>query len=132
MENATTARTIFTRFFKIRCVVQNSTLSFQLAKPVKVVQLVLSAIYMCGITSIILQRQLIKNATNHVVILFNSLKRRPKQKGKGEGVKLNILLLFYKNSSGNVKIIFSLIFLEQTHLVQQQRQKKIILSKPKR
>ncbi len=131
MENATTARTIFTRFFKIRCVVQNSTLSFQLAKPVKVVQLVLSAFYMCGITSILLQRQLIKNATNHVVILFNSLKRRPKQKGKG-GVKLNILLLFYKNSSGNVKIIFSLIFLEQTHLVQQQRQKKIILSKPKR
>uniref|UniRef100_A0A8C2EJS6 Si:ch211-212k18.4 n=1 Tax=Cyprinus carpio TaxID=7962 RepID=A0A8C2EJS6_CYPCA len=35
MENATSARTIFTRFLKFRCVVQNSTLSFQLAKPVK-------------------------------------------------------------------------------------------------
>ncbi len=68
MENAAAARTIFSRFLKFRCVVQNSTLSFQLARPVKVVQLVLSAIYMCGITSMVLQRQLIKNAINHVVM----------------------------------------------------------------
>lgn len=35
MENAAAARTIFSRFLKFRCVVQNSTLSFQLARPVK-------------------------------------------------------------------------------------------------
>uniref|UniRef100_A0A8C2E2C3 Zinc finger protein 638-like n=1 Tax=Cyprinus carpio TaxID=7962 RepID=A0A8C2E2C3_CYPCA len=35
MESAANARAIFSRFLKFRCVVQNNTLNFQLAKPVK-------------------------------------------------------------------------------------------------
>ncbi|XP_016097563.1 zinc finger protein 638 [Sinocyclocheilus grahami] len=35
MESVANARTIFSRFLKFRCVVQNNTLNFQLAKPLK-------------------------------------------------------------------------------------------------